>query len=354
MAFGSFTQDKDYRDASAGVTLPILMPSTWFLYANRKLGISVSDISAHYVRQAMVLQVTSAFFNCLIQEDTIDTLKTQTEAAKSQYERVSGLGREGFAADWECQQALYQFKARTTELSSAKRALNTCKAALLQSMGLSPMVNITLDRTDIAFAPPAAELTELVMTALTYNPSLSIADHTIVMNENALRNAIADFLPTLSAFGTATWTTDSIAAYSNNLYEGLSAAWNIFSGFSSITGYKAAKLNRQSSMLDREATFISVILEVVKAHAALQDATEGYQLAETAFNSTRAKYIDYERKQKEGLIPVNDMLDAQADMDKAQASLATMKYQRHLALASLNMALGTIGGDFLKNHEHQK
>ena len=72
------------------------------------------------------------------------------------------------------------------------------------------------------------------------------------------------------------------------------------------------------------------------------------------YSSTKSKYVEYAAKQKEGMVTVNDMLDAQADMDRAQAVLSSSKYQRHIALATLQMAMGTIGGEWLSAVERQK
>ncbi len=352
MAFGSFTQDKTVRTVDIGGAMPILMPSVWMMYANSKLGMSVSELSKHYVCQSVILDTSIAFFKCLNAEDNIATLETQVSAAESQAKRIGGMAKEGLIAPWQGEQAEYQHKARVTELARARRNLTTCKATLLQSMGLSPELDITLDHAEVEIEVPEVTLEQLVLLALEKNPALSIQDHKIVMQENAVRSAITDFLPTLSAFANFNFTSDSIAAYNKNIYGGFSVAWNLFKGFANMANYKAAKLRKMSAELERESVFISVMLEVIKAEASLKDALESYSLAEAAYSSAKAKFVEYESKQKEGLVTVNDMLDAQADMDKAQAVLSLMKYQRHLAAATLQMTLGTIGSEFLENKEN--
>ena len=352
MAFGSFTQDKTVRTVDIGGAMPILMPSVWLMYANAKLGISVADLSSHYVCQSVILDTSIAFFLCLNAEDNIATLETQVAAAESQAKRVGGMVKEGLISSWQGEQADYQHKARVTELAMARRSLATRKASLLLSMGLSPDLEISLAHEDIEIAVPEVSLEELVLIALEKNPSLSIQDHKIVMQENSVRAAIADFLPTLSAFVNFNFTSDSIAAFNKNIYGGFSAAWNLFKGFANMANYRAAKLRKESAELERESLFISIMFEVIKAESELRNVFENYELAKASYSSARSKFIEYESKQKEGLVTVNDMLDAQADMDKAQAILSLMKYRRHLAAATLQMTLGTIGSEFLENKEN--
>ena len=353
-AFGSFTQDKTYRDVDINCTVPIVMPSVWLLYANKKLGVSIAELTEHYVHQRMVLEVTVAYYECLRSEDNIAMLETQVEAAKSQAERIGGLAREGMAAAWQGEQAEYQYKARQTELSIAKRNWVSHKAALLRTMGVSPLANITLLRKDDSFELADESVDNLVLTALERHPSLSIADHAIIVNENNVRNAITEFIPTLSGFATMTFTSDSIAAFNKNIYGGFRAAWDLFSGFRSSSNYKIAKGYKYLAELDREATFISIMLEVIQAQNTLKNARENYDLAAAAYSSAKSKYVEYAAKQKEGMVTVNDMLDAQADMDRAQAILSSSKYQRHIALATLQMAMGVIGGEWLEHAERQR
>lgn len=346
-AFGSPTQDKTVRtvDISAGV--PIIMPSVWLMYANAKLGVSISELSKHYTCQTVILNTCISYFMCLNAQDNVATLETQVSAARSQSERIGGMAKEGLAASWLGEQAEYQYKARVTELARARRALQTAKATLLESMGLAPNQEITLDDSDVELNPTDLDLNTLVLTALENNPALSIADHQIVAQENSVRQAITEFVPTLSAFAGMNFTSDSLAAFNKNIFGGFSAAWNLFSGFSNIANYKAAKARKKSAELERESLFISIMLEVIKADAELKDSMANYELAQVAYNSAKSKFKEYENKQKEGLVTVNDMLDAQADMDKAQAALSLMKYKQYLAVANMEMTLGTIGSQFL-------
>ena len=352
MAFGSFTQDKTVRTVDIGGAMPILMPSVWLMYANAKLGLSVADLSSHYICQSVILDTSVAFFLCLNAEDNIATLETQVAAAESQAKRIGGMVKEGLIASWQGEQADYQHKARVTELAMARRNLATCKASLLLSMGLSPDLEISLSHEEVEIEMPDVSLDELVLLALEKNPALSIQDHRIVMQENSVRAAIMDFLPTLSAFVNFNFTSDSIAAYNKNIFGGFSAAWNLFKGFANMANYRAAKLRKESSELERESLFISIMFEVIKAESELRNMFETYELAKASYSSARSKFIEYENKQKEGLVTVNDMLDAQADMDKAQAVLSLMKYRRHLAAATLQMTLGTIGSEFLEDKEN--
>ncbi len=339
---GAQLSDKTTRTAQIDATLPILVPAVWFMYANSQLGAEVSELAAHFTRQAITLSVSISYYQCLIAEDRVATLTAQTAAAKSQYERVKGLADEGFVTQWECGQAHYLHEARAAELEKARRNLQTTYGELLEAMGFAPTHAIALSRNDMTLELPQATMEELILQALSSHPSLSIADRNIVMQENAVRKAIADFLPTLGAFVHKGWTSDSFTTPARTLYGGFSAAMDLFKGFANTAAYKQAKLHRKSAELDREATFLSIMLEVMKSVAKIQDATAELKVGLLAYETAKAKADDFEKRQKEGLLPMNELLDAQADRDDAQAVLDALKYQQFLALANLKMAMGTI------------
>ena len=122
-------------------------------------------------------------------------------------------------------------EARAAELEKARRNLQTTYGELLEAMGFAPTHAVALSRNDMTLELPQATMEELILQALSSHPSLSIADRAIVMQENAVRKAIADFLPTLGAFVHKGWSSDSFTTPARTLYGGFSAAMDLFKCF---------------------------------------------------------------------------------------------------------------------------
>ena len=104
--------------------------------------------------------------------------------------------------------------------------------------------------------------------------------------------------------------------------------------------YKAAKVERQQTQLERENTFLSVMVGVVAAEAAARDAAEGARVRRRAYDVAAAKWADYDAKAREGLLPLSDALDARGAMDLAQVALVQSRYQEKIAVANLELAMG--------------
>lgn len=344
---GNFTADKDYSKAGATLQMPLFMPSTWLLYANRRLGMEQAALTAHIARQTVEYSITVLFCNVLVCEDAIVTLRSQVESAGSLSNRMEAMFKEQQIRDWERIEAITQLQSRKIALQRMERSLNVTKGELLQAMGLSPMdaSRLKLSRdglTDAPAPPDDASLEEVVLQTLATHPELSIADRTIVQSENDVRTALVNFLPVISGFVDGTWTDDSIADRATNLYGGFSASMDVFSAFAKVTRYQASKLARRKAELDRNSLFLSIMMEVISAHAQLQDAEDAYRLAELNFQAMKSRSEDYSRRYDEGLVPAYEMLDAKSAMNQAEETMVSTRYQRDIAAAMLAMATGSI------------
>ena len=155
-----------------------------------------------------------------------------------------------------------------------------------------------------------------------------------------MRQAFCNFLPTLSLFSTGSWTGNDLAAHAENWVTGFHGAWTLFDGLANVARYKAAKVERRQTLLDRENTFLSVMVGVVAAEAAARDAAESARVRQHAYDVAAAKWADYDAKAREGLLPLSDALDARGAMDLAQVALVRSRYDERIAIASLELAMG--------------
>ena len=343
---GAPIADRTYRNASYGGTMPIFMPSAWLLYANRHLGMEQSALSAHIARQSVECNVTVLFYQCIICEDELAALKSQVASTRSQFQRISQMFEEEQVRKWELVQAETQYRSRLLAQSVKERELSLYRSKLLGAMGLSPLDSprLVLVRDDSADEESLAaeDLQSLILQALSSHPELSIADRQMVVAENDVRTAIANFLPMASGFLTGTWTSDEIADRAANLYGGFAASMDLFSGFAKYNTYRSAKIARRQADLNRNSLFLSIMLEVIGAHDQFLDSLDAYELAQLSYRAMKARYEDYRSRYEEGLEPAHEMLDARARMDEAEEQLVASRCQRNVARTMLEMAMGRI------------
>lgn len=346
-AAGFPTAGRHYFKGEFQAGLPIFYPAIWLLYANRKLDRENAMLTQHIARQGIVAQVTTLYYLCLVGELKLQTLQNQIAATKSQFERVSGLTEEGQVKAWECTLAETQYKSKEIEYSQAQRDLAVTRGELLQALGLpaSEAARLQLKYPTEPKAVPEIPAEQSVLKALTLRPELTMADRSMVIAENNVRMAIADFLPKITSFLNYSWTTDEIADQANNLLGGIAGSMDLFSGFSKVSQYKGAKIGKEAAGLQREAMFLSIMLEVVKADSELKKAAENYTLAQLAFSAAQARYEEMQGRYNEGLVPLYEMLDARAEMDEAQLNMVIQQFVQDINMTNLELAMGTLQPD---------
>lgn len=332
--------EKQFGTAGVDIGMPIFMPSTWFLYAAARHGYAAAGVAAHYVRQGIVLQTSVNYYNVLVQQDTVAALESQLKATRETADRVSGLASEGLVAQWEGDQALFAAELREAELNHARRQLTVMRGELLQGLGLSPAAPVTLSGETNPSVFPEGSVEDLVLKALEIHPELTMADRQVVIQDHQVRRAFCNFLPTISLFSNGSWTGNDLATHAENWISGFSGAWTLFDGLANVARFRAAKVERQQTKLERENTFLSVMVGVVAAEAAARDAREIARVRQRAYEVTSAKWEDYDAKAREGLIPLSDALDARGVMDLAQVTFVKSRYQEKIAIANLELAMG--------------
>ena len=173
--------ERRFGTAEVNIGLPIFMPSSWFLYAAARQGYAAGGIAAQYVRQGIVLETTSRYYDLLVQQDLVAALDSQAEAARAQADRARGLADEGLIAAWEGAAAQQQAEARAAEHDRARRQLAVLRGELLRTMGLSPLAPIRLAGAAPTPTPLSGTTEERVLRALEIHPQLALADRKSVV-----------------------------------------------------------------------------------------------------------------------------------------------------------------------------
>ena len=339
------TTSRDYDYESVRAEMPVFMPSSWFLFAAAQHGKISADIAAAYVRQSIVLKVTGRFYAVAVQENLVEALSSQTKAADETAARVKAMASEGLALMWESDRAAYLASHRLAELEKARRDLNVMRGELCREIGISPASSgkIRLDRSGFGdeVRIPVGTVDDMVLKALEVHPELSLADRAVVSGENEVRRAFCNFIPVVSVFTTASFTGNKVMnPPSDNIAMGFKGTWTLFNGFYNTSLYRQAKIEKQRSEFERENTFLSIITRVVSAEAALRDAQDEARLSEQARDVALAKWKDFDAKSKEGLVPLNDALDAKAELDTAEVGKIRNEFAVRLAAANLELAMG--------------
>lgn len=343
--FEAAMSDKRVREVTWDIQMSIFNPATWFLYSMYSRGAEIADLVTEYTRQMIVLQVTADYFYCLSLDEYERAVASQLKAAEALHTEVEAFRTEGLVTDWQAGEAQLLVQAREVELSRTERTRTQAKAELLTDMGLSPLAEITL-QPETPLEPEGGTLEALVAEALLCHPQLRISDLQIEIEQEKVKTAFTSFLPVLLGFASHMDSSDSFLKYSNYWTGGLAATMTVFNGFANVNEYKAAKERRRESFIEREQASLAVMLEVIRAHLALETAREETALASQALDVASRHFRESRQKWQEGLIRASELLDVTAKRDQAQMQAISAHFQYQVTVATLLNAMGKTKIDY--------
>ncbi|MDB9822710.1 TolC family protein [Deltaproteobacteria bacterium] len=343
-AMGSYLvmSDQDITQKVITGQLAVFYPSTWFLYNAYKKGEEIQFLVSERVRQAIRLQVTALYLACLSQEASGKAVVSSVEQAKILVKEMSALYREGLILKSSLEEARVFLAAQQNRLSENNRLRAETKAELMEAMGLSPIVDISLKGIP-SLSTNNEEILRQIFEAMINRLELKISDRNVSIMEDAVKITIADFLPKIVLFGDYTNSSNSFQYYESILSYGVSGVLTVFDGFANIQDYKAAKEEHQQAMIEREQSCMKIMLEVIKARDLLDQAKDLQELMSLELDASMSNLKEVQALWREGMVTSSEKLDAVSRYAAAEANVNLADYQYQVAVATMNDVMGLSG-----------
>ena len=192
----------------------------------------------------------------------------------------------------------------------------------------------------------ALSMEEAVDLALANNHSVKRAGFEHDSARAGLLEARAGFMPNLSAsYSYATSSEDAYGSGSEYSVATVTAAYNVFAGFSDYNRAREAKAKASAARYRARSTRAEIVLlvkkaytEVLRAGSSLITAGEGVALLERQRNDS-ALFL------QEGLIARNELLRVEVELAKARQDLLEAEGDHRVSRRALEKAIGTELGE---------
>jgi len=322
--------------------LAVFYPSTWFIYNSYKKGEDIQTLVSERVKQAIRLQITALYLACLSQEASGKAIESSVEQAETLVREMEALYREGFVLKSELEDARLFLTSRQNSLRENIRLRTETKAELLEAMGLSPLADISLGGAP-SLSTVEGGLSEQILKAMLNRLELKISDRNVSIKKDAIKIAIGDFLPMIGIFADYTNSSNSFQFYESILSYGISGVLSIFDGFKNVQDYRTAKQEHQKAMIKREQSCMKIMLEVIKARDALEQAKDLKELASLELESLKRNLKEVRALWREGMVTSSEKLNATSRYAAAEANVSLADYQYQVAVATMNDVMGLSG-----------
>jgi outer membrane protein TolC len=342
------TGDRDNLSAQVTVTQPLFKGGS--IGAAMKGARYYQFLNDEIVRQAVqeiALQTALAYYEVVLAQKL---LRVQTEAlefAQANLKDVTAREKAGVAIPFDRLRAQVEVSNVEADLIQERNHLNRARTSLLRTMGVSQKSDVT-QVSELVYVPLEPDLEKTVEAALLNRPELYRSELNVLVQQAALRVAMADYFPRLEGSFWEKWARPNPhdirdSTYGRQWQAGLRLTWTLFDGLrreGNIIQQRAAL--RQSGM-DLAASEQKVFEEVKNALFDLTDAEELVKSQEFNLKLAGEALRLVAIGAKQGVNTELEVLDARSALTKARGNYYTALHAHLKARLTLQRAIGLLG-----------
>ena len=344
------------KGAVAGLSL------SWLLYDFGKRESSVEKTyqsmnSANFqynnVLQQVAYNTIVAYYDTLSSVEELNALKANEEASLKSFELASKKFELGMASKAATLQAETAYAQAQLQVTKQEQVVKVANAKLASYLGLPPSQEIRLvqsfaDTTDELISKSVEEIVKL---ALAKRPDLQAKASAVKASYAGVRSASAAYFPTISAFGSKTWTDvdpdmDNLRKDRDSWELGVRISMPIFTGFENTYSLRNAKYQYAVSKEELKQLEQDVELSVVTAYNGYKTSVKALSIAKKLFESA----VENERVAlgsfKAGKGDIISLMEAQSKLLSARQELISAQYGLYTAKVALLKSAGELS---LKN-----
>jgi TolC family type I secretion outer membrane protein len=293
-------------------------------------------------RQAVIFNVTQAYFNVLRDGELIRVQQENVQAAQTTLDSIKAQVQVGNAAQSDTLQAEANLANAQVTLIQAQSNYRVDQATLKNAIGVSTPNQLALSESKVpapASEPDVTPMQQYFQTAFDNRLDIRSQQEAVYAQGYQVRLAKINAGVTATATISEGYQFDPIEGEQRQFLVNIS--YPLFDGGAtrSIVHQNEALLDLQRRTLDQVQQ--TVELSVEQAYQTRETARQSVVAAQAAVRAGDVNYQAELEKQKEGLVNVLDVLNAEVQRVTAEVSLVQATYDYYIAQAQLERALGT-------------
>ena len=313
--------------------------------ARLKMSKSVAGMSEenfNRTRQDVVLNVNEAFYRLSASMELRNVATQNLARAEQHLKMAKDRQSAGAVTETDVLRSKVAASEANLELVRAESLIRINMGNLNTVMGLpveseiSPLADSSRQE---AVAVPTS-VSSLISQAIMCRPEVRSAQKRVEVARQAVSMAKSEYGPKVRAEGAYGLRDDSSDLEDKEYVAGVSLELPLFSGFSTKHKVAEKKAELLKAEAEAEAVVQSIQQEVWVAKSRLQEASESVQAADVRVKDARESSRMVEERYKVGGCTVNDLMDAQTALARAEAGFVEIQWNLRIARAVLDRAIG--------------
>ncbi len=305
-------------------------------------GIMAARHQTEATQLGVMLGAQEAAYGVLRARQLANVAAARVTALAEHVRNAEALEEAGMAPHFDVVQARTELARAEEEMISAQTAVKQSKAGLRRTLGLPQETPLEV----VDPAPPApleGEVGDLIELSWQNRPEVQAAETGVRSARLSLELARAAKKPTVALTGEyARQSAGGLGGTSESWMIGVVAEKPILDGGSRDGQVASGRARLDAAELRLQRTREEIALEVVQQFLAVQEARERITTAEQGIIEARERQRMARLRYREGIAAGIEVIDADAALAAAEASLVNAQYDLQLALTRLGKAVGTV------------
>lgn len=330
--------DKSFSVLGINASLPIFVPSTWFLYSARQKGENIAGLTKELTEKMIKLKIISQYYYILALESERSFLEEEVSYSEILKKNSELALKTGSILEWENKGVEALADMKSYALAQNKRDLELAKIDFLNTLNLYPFLNIELVKP-VPIQDENISLDTAIYEALKNSDLISIQEQVEGVSKDLSRIAISNFLPKIVLSGGYV-STDVEVLKDNNFFMGtLGGMFSIFNGFQNVNEYIKARETQKVAYIKKEQEILKVIFETASAYNQLIASREEKEIAQKNYEAMKGMLEEKRLAKETGIIDDWEYVKASSEYEKALSLREKSEFKYQISLAVLNMLM---------------
>jgi outer membrane protein len=345
-----FTNDNDNNALSAGINFSqeLYQRSSWLTLDISEKSARQADASYAAIQQALILRVSTAYFDVLRAQDNLEFVQAEKAAVGRQLEQTKQRFEVGLSAITDVHDAQAQYDAVLADEVLAQNDLVNSYEGLREITGQEHSNLDVLDTKRFSASKTSTAIDALVDEAQQKNLSLLSARIAQDVAKDNISLASSGHLPSLTLDGGYNYSdisdnsSDTVNGTTNDFNIGVNLVVPLYTGGNISSQTKQAEFNYVAASQDLEATYRSVVKDVRAFNNNISASIGALRAYEQTVVSAQSALEATEAGFDVGTRTIVDVLDSTRRLYDANKSLSNARYDYILSVLQLRQAVGTL------------
>lgn len=295
-----------------------------------------------------VAKVRKAYFGALLAREALQMMQSNLKNAEENLKNVQLMRTQGIVSEYDELRATVGVDNLRPIVIQSETNYHLAVDNLRNTIGIGDSVNVIPSEGLVLQEVDEGILRSADQSVLEANPNLNIIKHQIELNGASVNAERANYLPTIVAYGSYSYTAikDNYRISTNDFYKtaqvGLNFSLNLFQGLQTNSRIEQAQLERQKTeeqkgSLERNLQMgvRSLIGNIRQARKRIDAQQKTVETAERGYKIVTARFLSNAATQLE----VND---AQLALSQAKVNRMQSIYDYLVAASELDSMLGRL------------